>query len=61
MAIEEAGDNIVFLRKVTEGGSSESYGIEVAKLAGLPEEVVERAREILSILGNSEITRTKET
>lgn len=59
MAIEEAGDNIVFLRKVTEGGSSESYGIEVAKLAGLPEEVVERAREILSILGNSEITRTK--
>ena len=40
-------DSVIFLRKIVEGGADESYGIEVAKLAGLPEDVITRAREIL--------------
>ncbi len=47
VAVREVGDRVVFLRKLVEGGASRSYGIEVAKLAGLPREVVDRAREIL--------------
>ena len=47
VSVKEAGNGIVFLRKVEPGAADRSYGIEVAKLAGLPEEVVRRAREVL--------------
>jgi DNA mismatch repair protein MutS len=55
MAVKESGDSIVFLRKVVEGNASKSYGIEVARLAGLPRPVVERAREILTNLEANEL------
>jgi DNA mismatch repair protein MutS len=50
----EVGDRIVFLRKVVPGASDRSYGVEVARLAGLPNEVIERAREILDNLEEDE-------
>ncbi|HVP56640.1 MAG TPA: DNA mismatch repair protein MutS [bacterium] len=52
--VKEYGDRIVFLRKIVEGGSDRSYGIQVARLAGLPQEVVDRAREILANLEEDE-------
>lgn len=48
IAAKKRGDSITFLRKIVRGGTDDSYGIEVAKLAGVPNEVVKRAREILS-------------
>ncbi len=48
VSVKESGGGIVFLRKVEEGAADKSYGIEVAKLAGLPNEVVSRAREVLA-------------
>lgn len=53
--VREKGDGIVFLRKIVPGGSDKSYGIHVARLAGMPPEVVERAREILSNLEEGEL------
>jgi len=50
VAVKEWGDHIVFLRKIVKGGCDHSYGIQVAKLAGLPERVIERAKEILKNL-----------
>ncbi|HYG59627.1 MAG TPA: DNA mismatch repair protein MutS, partial [Symbiobacteriaceae bacterium] len=50
MAVREKGDDIVFLRKLVPGGADRSYGIQVARLAGLPKEVVARSREILATL-----------
>lgn len=47
VSVKESGGGIVFLRKVEEGAADKSYGIEVAKLAGLPSEVIARAREVL--------------
>lgn len=47
IAAKKRGDSIIFLRKIVRGGTDDSYGIEVAKLAGVPSEVVKRAREIL--------------
>ena len=47
IAVKAHGDEISFLRKIVPGGADRSYGIEVAKLAGLPEGVIRRAREIL--------------
>jgi DNA mismatch repair protein MutS len=58
MAVKEAGGTIVFLRRVVEGTASKSYGIEVARLAGLPRTVTERAREILSNLEANELDVT---
>jgi DNA mismatch repair protein MutS len=58
MAIKEAGKEIVFLRKVTPGTADKSYGVEVARLAGLPREVVRRAAEILERLEKKEIDLT---
>ncbi len=55
VAVREVGDRIVFLRKLVNGGASRSYGIEVAKLAGLPAEVLVRAREILKNLETLEV------
>jgi DNA mismatch repair protein MutS len=57
--VRETGDGIVFLRKVQRGGSDRSYGIHVAKLAGIPEAVTKRAAEILSVL-ESENTQATE-
>lgn len=50
IAVKKIDNNIIFLRKIIPGGADESYGIEVAKLAGLPGVVIERARELLEIL-----------
>jgi DNA mismatch repair protein MutS len=50
VSVKEIGNEIVFLRKIVEGGSDHSYGIEVAKLAGLPKEVIDRAKDILTDL-----------
>jgi DNA mismatch repair protein MutS len=52
--VREYGDRIVFLRKIIEGGCDRSYGIQVARLAGLPEQVIERAKEILANLEEDE-------
>lgn len=58
MAVKESGGTIVFLRRVVEGTASKSYGIEVARLAGLPRTVTERAREILLNLEANELDVT---
>jgi DNA mismatch repair protein MutS len=58
MAIQEAGREIIFLRKVRPGSADKSYGIEVARLAGLPREVLRRAGEILERLERKEIDLT---
>lgn len=58
VAVSESNGEIVFLRKVVEGAASKSYGIEVARLAGLPKTVVERAREILTNLEQNELDVT---
>ncbi|MFQ5586802.1 MAG: DNA mismatch repair protein MutS, partial [Thermodesulfobacteriota bacterium] len=55
MAVKEWDDRIVFLRKVVPGGSNRSYGIQVARLAGLPDAVIARAKEILHNLENGEL------
>jgi DNA mismatch repair protein MutS len=56
IAVKEWNEQIIFLRKIVEGGSSHSYGIQVARLAGLPIEVIERAKEILRNLEKGEYT-----
>ena len=58
IAVKEKGDDIVFLRKIIKGGADKSYGIQVAKLAGLPDSVVERAKEIVDELLENDITDT---
>jgi DNA mismatch repair protein MutS len=55
MGVQEVGGRVVFLRTLLEGGSSRSYGIEVARLAGLPAPVVRRAREVLGNLEAGEL------
>ncbi len=52
IAVKEKGDDIVFLRKIVKGGADKSYGIQVAKLAGVPDNVIERAKEIVEELSN---------
>lgn len=56
IAVQEEGDDIVFLRKIIKGGADQSYGIQVARLAGVPEPVLKRAREICNELIDSDIT-----
>ena len=58
VAVKEKGDDIVFLRKIIKGGADRSYGIQVAKLAGLPDIVIDRAKEILEQLTDSDITES---
>jgi len=60
VSVKEAGDQVIFLRKVEPGRADRSYGIEVARLAGLPMSVVERAREILTLHERSEHAVTEE-
>ena len=55
VAVKEWGGEIIFLRKIVEGGTNRSYGIQVARLAGLPEKVIDRAKEILSNLEKGEL------
>ena len=54
IAVKKYGDDITFLRKIVSGGADRSYGIEVAKLAGVPDAVIKRAKEILSSIENDE-------
>jgi len=56
VAVREWHDQIVFLRKIVEGGTDKSYGIQVARLAGVPKAILERAKEILRNLEESELT-----
>lgn len=56
IAVKENGDDIVFLRKIIQGGADKSYGIQVAKLAGVPDMVIERAKELAEELTNADIT-----
>ena len=61
IAVNEQGDDIVFLRKIVKGGADKSYGIQVAKLAGVPEPVIARAKELILELTNADIaTRAAE-
>ena len=56
IAVKEKGDDIVFLRKIIKGGADKSYGIQVAKLAGVPDSVIERAKELVDELVHADIT-----
>ena len=56
IAVKEKGDDIVFLRKIVKGGADKSYGIQVAKLAGVPDSVIQRAKEIVNELVDADIT-----
>lgn len=56
IAVKEKGDDIVFLRKIVKGGGDKSYGIQVAKLAGVPDLVISRAKEIVEELSDEDIT-----
>ena len=55
IAVKKRGDDITFLRKIVRGGADDSFGIEVAKLAGLPDEVIKRAKEILKKIENDDV------
>jgi DNA mismatch repair protein MutS len=59
IAVKEWNDEIIFLRKLVEGGTNRSYGIQVARLAGIPDKVVARAKEILSRIENTEHENTR--
>lgn len=61
IAVKEQGDDIVFLRKIIKGGADKSYGIHVAKLAGVPESVLIRAREIAAKLSENDIMAGEDT
>ena len=56
IAVKEKGDDIIFLRKIVKGGADKSYGIQVARLAGVPESVTSRAKEIVEELVQADIT-----
>ncbi len=56
IAVKEQGDDIIFLRKIMKGGADKSYGIQVAKLAGVPNRVIERAKKIVEELSGQDIT-----
>ena len=56
IAVKEQGDDIVFLRKIVKGGADKSYGVQVAKLAGVPDSVIVRAKELLVELSDADIT-----
>ncbi len=58
IAVKELGDEVLFLRQMIKGGVSRSYGIQVARLAGLPEAVLDRAREVLATLESEDADRT---
>lgn len=57
ISVKEKGEDIIFLRKIIRGGADDSYGIQVARLAGVPQPVIERAREILNVLEDADISK----
>ncbi len=57
VSVRESGNDVIFLRRIHEGAADRSYGIQVARLAGLPQEVIDRAREVLSNMENDELGR----
>ena len=57
IAVKENGDDIVFLRKIIKGGADKSYGIQVAKLAGVPDAVIDRAKELVLELSDADISQ----
>ena len=59
IAVKEKGEDIIFLRKIVEGGTDESYGVHVAKLAGVPQNVTKRANEILKSLERKNLINQK--
>ena len=59
IAVKKRGDDITFLRKIVRGGADDSYGIEVAALAGVPKEVISRAKEILKDIDDGQIRRER--
>lgn len=61
IAVKEKGDDIVFLRKIVRGGADKSYGIQVAKLAGVPDMVIDRAKEIVGQLSDNDIIEKIQT
>ena len=61
IAVREKGDTVVFLRKIVKGGADKSYGIQVARLAGVPEAVLARADELVQQLSNADITEAVES
>ncbi|NLK03588.1 MAG: DNA mismatch repair protein MutS, partial [Clostridiales bacterium] len=61
IAVKEQGDDIIFLRKIVKGGADKSYGIQVAKLAGVPVSVIKRSNEIVDeLIGNDLAMKTKD-
>ena len=56
IAVKEKGDDIVLLRKIVKGGADKSYGIQLAKLAGVPDSVINRAKELVEELSDADIT-----
>ncbi len=61
IAVKKRGDDITFLRRIVRGGADDSYGIEVSKLAGIPEPVIARAKEILKSLENGDMVKVKKS
>ncbi len=59
IAVKKRGDDITFLRRIVRGGADESYGIEVAKLSGIPDDVIARAKTILSGMENGGLVQIK--
>ena len=57
IAVKKRGDDITFLRRIVRGGADDSFGIEVAKLAGVPDKVVRRAKEVLKSLESGEMVK----
>ena len=58
IAVKEKGEDIIFLRKIISGGTDESYGVHVAKLAGVPKAVTTRANEVLRSIERQKIRKT---
>ena len=56
IAVAEKGDDVIFLRKIVKGGADKSYGIQVAKLAGVPDLVIQRSKELVELLSNADIS-----
>jgi DNA mismatch repair protein MutS len=59
MAVKEQGSEVIFLRKVVQGKANKSYGIQVAKLAGVPHEVIDRAEQVLSRIEKESVLEVK--
>ena len=59
VAVKEKGEDVIFLRKIVKGGTDESYGIHVAKLAGVPKEVIQKANKILKNMERKSVLRDK--